>query len=61
MSRSIETRCIHGNPEKALHEENRAISFLIYQMASFSHIKPGHNESGFDYTRESNPTRQRLL
>lgn len=43
-----------------LRDENRAISFPIYQTASFSHIKPGHNDSGFDYTRESNPTRKRL-
>lgn len=60
MNEKFETRCIHGDPDVALREENRAISFPIYQTASFSHIKPGHNESGFDYTRESNPTRQRL-
>ena len=60
MNERFETRCIHGDPAVALREENRAISFPIYQTASFSHIKPGHNESGFDYTRESNPTRQRL-
>lgn len=60
MSEYFETRCVHGDPAASLHEENRAISFPIYQTASFSHIKPGHNDSGFDYTRESNPTRQRL-
>lgn len=60
MSTSIETRCIHGNPCTGLKDENRAISFPIYQTASFSHIKPGHNDSGFDYTRESNPTRQKV-
>lgn len=60
MSKQFETRCIHGNPEAALHDAHRAISFPIYQTASFSHIKPGHNDSGFDYSRESNPTRQRL-
>ncbi len=60
MKEQFETRCIHGNPSASLREETRAISFPIYQTASFSHIKPGHNESGFDYTRESNPTRQRL-
>lgn len=38
----------------------RSISFPIYQTSSFSHIKPGHNLSGFDYTRESNPTRAYL-
>lgn len=60
MNERFETRCIHGDPAAALKDENRAISFPIYQTASFGHIKPGHNDSGFDYTRESNPTRQRL-
>ena len=56
----FETRCIHGDTSASLKDEHRAISFPIYQTASFSHIKPGHNESGFDYSRESNPTRQQL-
>lgn len=56
----FETRCIHGVLDSSLCDENRSISFPIYQTASFRHIKPGHNESGFDYTRESNPTRQKL-
>ena len=60
MDEKIETRCIHGDLATSLPDENRAISFPIYQTASFSHVKPGHNESGFDYSRESNPTRQRL-
>ncbi len=60
MNDQIETRCIHGNRNSILEDKNHAISFPIYQTASFSHTKPGHNESGFDYTRESNPTRQRL-
>ncbi len=60
MSDQLETRCIHGNRNSILEDKNHAISFPIYQTASFSHIKPGHNENGFDYTRESNPTRQRL-
>lgn len=60
MSNEIETRCIHGDIYSALRDEHRAISFPIYQTASFSHIKTGHNDSGFDYSRESNPTRQRL-
>ncbi len=59
MSHSIETRCIHGDVHK-FREDSRAISFPIYQTASFSHIEPGHNGSGFDYTRESNPTRSRV-
>ena len=60
MNGKFETRCVHGDLETALCDEHRAISFPIYQTASFSHIKTGHNDSGFDYTRESNPTRQKL-
>lgn len=56
----FETRCIHGDLATSLRDENRAISFPIYQTTSFGHLKTGHNESGFDYSRESNPTRQRL-
>lgn len=60
MKYQIETRCIHGAVPTPRIEGNRAISFPIYQTASFSHLHTGHNESGFDYSRESNPTRQRL-
>lgn len=60
MNEHFDTRCIHGDLDTALKDEHRAISFPIYQTASFSHIKTGHNESGFDYTRESNPTRSKL-
>ena len=58
MSRAFETRCIHGREETDLNDPFRAVSFPIYQTATFSHIETGHNRSGFDYTRESNPTRQ---
>lgn len=60
MNEHFETRCIHGDPAASLKDANRSISFPIYQTASFSHIQTGHNESGFDYTRESNPTRTQL-
>lgn len=60
MSQTIETRCIHGDSAVHLRDKNCAVSFPIYQTAIFSHIKLGHNDSGFDYTRESNPTRERL-
>lgn len=60
MSQQFETRCIHGGIETSIKDKNRSISFPIYQTASFGHIKTGHNDSGFDYTRESNPTRQKL-
>ena len=57
--KAVETLCIHGD-EHAFEEGSRAISFPIYQTASFSHLEPGHNGSGYDYTRESNPTRNHL-
>ena len=57
MSRAFETRCIHGGEESRLKDAFRAVSFPIYQTATFSHTETGHNGSGFDYTRESNPTR----
>ena len=59
MTFSLETRCIHGgsNPSP---DGFRPISVPIYQTASFAHLEPGHNGSGFDYTRESNPTRSEL-
>jgi cystathionine gamma-synthase len=55
----IETKCVHGAGAFGT-EGIRPISMPIYQTASFSHIEPGHNGSGFDYTRESNPTRAML-
>lgn len=60
MSRAFKTRCIYGDADAALQDERRAISFPICQTTSFGHIRVGHNDSGFDYSRESNPTRRRL-
>lgn len=59
MSSQIETRCIHGNLDFSYQENTRAVSFPIYQTATFGHIGLGQS-SGYDYTREKNPTRQRL-
>jgi len=56
---SIETRCIHGEKHNN-PDQNYSISYPIYQTASFSHLTPGHNPTGFDYSRESNPTRRYL-
>lgn len=59
MSYEIETRCIHGEEQIAARHSYRSISVPIYQTATFSH--PGIGQStGFDYSRESNPTRQEL-
>ena len=57
--RHLEMQCIHGNSDFSYQEETRAVSFPIYQTATFGHIGLGHS-SGFDYTREKNPTRQHL-
>ena len=59
MSKPIETRCIHGNLDFSYQEATKAVSFPIYQTATFGHIGLGQS-TGFDYTREKNPTRQRL-
>ena len=59
MSKQLETRCIHGNSDFSYQEATRAVSFPIYQTATFGHTGLGQS-SGFDYTREKNPTRQRL-
>lgn len=60
MNERMETRCIHGIIPSRIYDEKRSVSFPIYQTATFSHVETGHNTSGFDYTRESNPTRSRL-
>ncbi len=59
MNRQFETRCIHGSSDFAHQDGFHAVSFPIYQTATFGHIGLGQS-SGYDYTREKNPTRQRL-
>ncbi len=64
MSLSIESKCIHleENPEvedKPVCNHYGAISFPIYQTATYAH--PGVGQStGFDYSRLQNPTRAQL-
>ncbi|MDO9492946.1 PLP-dependent aspartate aminotransferase family protein [Acetobacterium sp.] len=51
------TLCIHGNTEK--YDITGAVSVPIFQSATFAH--PGVGEStGYDYTRQQNPTREHL-
>ena len=59
IMKSIETRCIHGPGDFSFTEPARAISFPIYQTASFGHRAVGE-KTGYDYTRETNPTRNHL-
>lgn len=56
MSRAIETRCVHGSAH-AVSDPSASLTVPIYQTAAFAHTGLGHNASGFDYTRISNPTR----
>ena len=59
MKTSMETLCVHGG-QHSYADGARSLTMPIYQSAAFSHLVPGHNEHGFDYTRISNPTRQHL-
>ena len=66
MSLSIETKCVHleetsqnGSEEKPACKHYGAISFPIYQTATYAH--PGVGQStGYDYSRLQNPTREQL-
>ena len=55
----IETRCIHNENPGTKDDAYGAVTVPIFQTATFSH--PGIGRStGYDYTRESNPTRSEL-
>ncbi len=59
MSYQFETRCLYGNGKTFTKDGTGAISFPIYQSATFAH--PGIGEStGYDYSRLQNPTREQL-
>lgn len=59
MTRSIETRCLHPEDEKYIAENLGALSFPIFQTATYVH--PGVGQStGYDYSRLQNPTREHL-
>ena len=59
MAREIETRCLHLEEEEGSSDNYGAISYPIYQTATYAH--PGAGKStGYDYTRLQNPTREHL-
>ena len=59
MNYGFETRCIHGNGTDEKTHSYGSVAVPIYQAATFAH--PGIGKStGYDYTRESNPTRAEL-
>lgn len=50
------TKCVHGSGKP---DSTGAISPAIYMSSTFSHPKLG-DTTGYQYSRESNPTRDRL-
>ena len=55
----ISTKCLYGNGEKLACDQSGAVSFPIYQSATFSHFGVGEG-TGYDYSRMQNPTREQL-
>lgn len=59
MERGINTRCLHLEETEGKIENYGAISYPIYQTATYAH--PGVGQStGFDYSRLQNPTKEHL-
>ncbi len=53
------TKCIYGDGKRFDKDKTGAISFPIYQTATFEHPEVGQS-TGFDYSRLQNPTRAHL-
>ncbi|MCR5477044.1 MAG: PLP-dependent aspartate aminotransferase family protein [Lachnospiraceae bacterium] len=59
MSTEFATRCIHIPEERSLKDRYGAMTYPIYQTATFAH--PGVGQStGYDYSRSGNPTRDQV-
>lgn len=59
MGYSIDTRCLHLEENEAKSDVYGAVSFPIYQTATFAHKGVGQS-TGYDYSRLQNPTREQL-
>lgn len=59
MDFGFATKCIYGREKERGEDRTGAISFPIYQTATFAHPGVGRS-TGFDYSRLQNPTRQQL-
>lgn len=57
MEREIETKCIHLEEDESSVQHFGAVSYPIYQTATYAHPAVGQN-TGFDYSRLQNPTRE---
>lgn len=59
MARGIKTKCLHLQEEEGSINNYGAISFPIYQTATYAHMGVGKS-TGYDYSRLQNPTREHL-
>lgn len=59
MELNIKTKCIYGDKDDTSVENTGAISFPIFQTATYEHPEIGKS-TGFDYSRLQNPTRGQL-
>ena len=59
MTYHLSTKCIYGNNDVSSCDKSGAISFPIYQTATFAHPGVG-SSTGYDYSRLQNPTREQL-
>ena len=59
MNLDIKTKCIYGEKDENSAENTGAISFPIFQTATYEHPEIGKS-TGFDYSRLQNPTRERV-
>lgn len=59
MERKIETKCLHIEENEGNINHYGAISYPIYQTATYAHLGVGKS-SGYDYSRLQNPTKKHL-
>ena len=59
MARGIEKKCLHLEEEEWGCNHYGAISYPIYQTATYAHLGLGKS-TGYDYSRLQNPTREHL-
>ena len=59
MERGLNTRCLHLEETEGKLEHYGAISYPIYQTATYEHPDAGQS-TGYDYSRLQNPTREHL-
>lgn len=59
MANGFSTKCLYGDGKKFEKDLTGAISFPIYQTATYAHPEVGKS-TGFDYSRLQNPTKQHV-